>query len=90
MKKIPWVMFVYIVLITGQTLALEITSLAPVRGTPGTLVGISGGPFSTQTQPFLGEKYVAPRITLNNEPLAKAHSIFRMFSKKHIKVELQR
>ena len=24
------------------------------------------------------------------EPLAKVHSIFRMFSKKHIKVELQR
>ena len=66
MKKIPWVTFVCIVLITGQVLALEITSLAPVRGTPGTLVGISGGPFSTQTQPFLGEKYVAPRITLNN------------------------
>jgi hypothetical protein len=66
MKKIPWVTFVCIVLITGQTLALEITSLAPVRGTPGTLVGISGGPFSPQTQPFLGEQYVAPRITLKN------------------------
>jgi hypothetical protein len=66
MKKIPWVTFVCIVLITGQTLALEITSLAPVRGTPGTLVGISGGPFSPQTQPFLGEQYVTPRITLKN------------------------
>ena len=66
MKKIPWVTFVCIVLITGQVLALEITSLAPVRGTPGTLVRISGGPFSPQTQPFLGEKYVAPRITLKN------------------------
>ncbi len=60
MKKIPWITFVCIFLIAGQTLALEITSLAPVRGTPGTLVAISGGPFSPQTQPFLGEQYVAP------------------------------
>jgi len=66
MKRILWVTFACIVLITGQTLALEITSLAPVRGTPGTLVGIGGGPFSPQTQPFLGEQYVAPRITLKN------------------------
>jgi hypothetical protein len=66
MKKIPWITFVCIFLIAGQTLALEITSLAPVRGTPGTLVAISGGPFSPQTQPFLGEQYVAPRITLKN------------------------
>lgn len=66
MKKIPWVTFACIALITGQTLALEITSLAPVRGTPGTQVGISGGPFSPQTQPFLGEEYVAPRIISEN------------------------
>jgi hypothetical protein len=66
MKKIPWVIFACIVLITGQTLALEITSLAPVRGTPGMQVGISGGPFSSQTQPFLGEEYVAPRIISEN------------------------
>jgi len=66
MKRIPWVTFVCIALITGQTFALEITSLTPVRGTPGTLVGISGGPFSPQTQPFLGEQYVAPRLTLKN------------------------
>jgi hypothetical protein len=66
MKKIPWVTFACIALITGQALALEITSLAPVRGTPGTQVGISGGPFSLQTQPFLGENYVAPRIISEN------------------------
>lgn len=60
MKKILWITFFWIVLITGQTPALEITSLAPVRGTPGTLVGISGGPFSPQTLPFLGEQYVSP------------------------------
>ena len=58
--------FACIALITGQSYALEITSLSPVRGTPGTLVGIGGGPFSSQTQPFLGELYVAPRITLKN------------------------
>ena len=66
MKKIPWVIFACIALITGQTLALEVTSLAPIRGTPGTQVGISGGPFSPQTQPFLGERYVAPRIISEN------------------------
>jgi hypothetical protein len=66
MKKILWATFVCILLTKGQTLALEITSLAPIRGTPGTLVAISGGPFSPQTQPFLGEQYVAPRITLKN------------------------
>jgi len=66
MKKSPWVTFACIALITGQALALEITSLAPVRGTPGTLVGIGGGPFSPQTQPFLGELYVVPRTILKN------------------------
>lgn len=66
MKKIPWITFACIALITGQTLALEVTSLAPIRGTPGTQVGISGGPFSPQTQPFLGERYVAPRIISEN------------------------
>ena len=66
MIKILWITFFWIVLITGQTPALEITSLAPVRGTPGTLVGISGGPFSLQTQPFLGEQYVSPLQILEN------------------------
>lgn len=66
MKKILWATFVCMLLTTGQTSALEITSLAPIRGTPETLVAITGGPFSSQTQPFLGEQYVAPRITLKN------------------------
>ncbi len=66
MKKTSWALFFCTLLITGQTLALEVSSVAPVRGTPGTLVAISGGPFSPQTQPFLGEQYVVPRITLNN------------------------
>jgi len=29
-------------------------------------VGIGGGPFSSQTQPFLGEQYIAPRTILKN------------------------
>lgn len=66
MKWNLWITFACIALITGQTYALEITSVSPVRGTPGTLVGIGGGPFSPQTQPFLGELYIAPRITLKN------------------------
>lgn len=66
MKKSPWVTFAFIALITGQALAIEITSLAPVRGTPGTVVGIGGGPFSPQTQPFLGEQYATPRTILKN------------------------
>lgn len=66
MKKLLWSTLVCILLTTGQTPALEITSLAPIRGTPGTLVAINGGPFAPQTQLFLGEQYVAPRITLKN------------------------
>lgn len=66
MKKLLWATFACLLLITGQTHALEITSLAPTRGTPGTLVAIGGGPFSPQTQPFLGEQYVAPRLILKN------------------------
>jgi hypothetical protein len=66
MNKILWIFFFCMLLMTGRTLALEISSVAPVRGTPGTLVAISGGPFSSKTQPFLGEQYVAPRITLRN------------------------
>lgn len=66
MKKVSWITFFWIVLITVQTPALEITSLAPIRGTPGTLVGISGGPFSSQTQTFLGEQYISPLQTSEN------------------------
>ena len=66
MKKILWATLVCVLLTTGQSPALEITSLAPMRGTPGTLVSITGGEFSPQVQPFLGEQYVAPRITLKN------------------------
>ncbi|MGK2952998.1 MAG: IPT/TIG domain-containing protein, partial [Thiobacillus sp.] len=50
----------------GQSFALEIISLAPSRGAPGTLVTVSGGPFSATTQPFLGSHYVAPLHILEN------------------------
>jgi hypothetical protein len=42
----------------GTPFALEITSVSPNRGTPGTLVSIGGGPFTLQTQIFLGEQFV--------------------------------
>ena len=66
MNKILWVTLIILFLSTGQPFALDITSLAPVRGTPGTLVAIEGGPFSPTTQPFLGEQYVVPRIVQDN------------------------
>jgi len=66
MNKTFWATLVTLLLSTGQPLALDITSLAPIRGTPGTLVAIDGGPFSSKTQPFLGEHYVEPRIVQDN------------------------
>ena len=66
MKKILWIVFFSLFLNTGQLFALEVMSLAPVRGTPGTLVAVSGGPFSPETQVFLGEQYIAPLQSLEN------------------------
>lgn len=66
MNRTFWATLVTLLLSTGQPLALDITSLAPIRGTPGTLVAIDGGPFSSKTQPFLGEHYVEPRIVQDN------------------------
>lgn len=66
MKKMLRTILACVILTNTQALALEVTSLAPTRGTPGTLAAISGGPFSEQTQPFLGEQYVAPRVILPN------------------------
>lgn len=66
MIKTLWATLIVVILTAGQAFALEITSLAPNRGTPGTLVAINGGLFSPQTQPFLGEHYVIPRIVNEN------------------------
>lgn len=66
MKKLLWATFVCMLLLAEQTSALEITSLAPIRGTPETLVVINGGPFSPEAQPFLGEQYVVPKIITKN------------------------
>ena len=66
MKQLFWATLLLTLLIAGQSFALEIVSLAPSRGAPGTLVAVSGGPFSAATQPFLGRHYVAPLHILEN------------------------
>lgn len=66
MKRIVWATLCWLLLTTGQAFALEVVSLAPTRGGPGTLVAVSGGPFSSTTQPFLGDHYVAPLHILEN------------------------
>lgn len=42
----------------GIGLALELTSVSPNRGIPGTLVTVTGGPFSNRSQVFLGSQQV--------------------------------
>jgi hypothetical protein len=66
MKPILGATLFLVLLIFGQSFALEIISLAPSRGAPGTLVTVSGGPFSSATQAFLGSHYVAPLHILEN------------------------
>jgi len=54
------------VLLTGTpALALEITSVAPRRATPGTHVVLTGGIFSPQSRVYLGEQFVPsiPRLS---------------------------
>ncbi len=49
------------VLLAGTpALALEITSVAPARATPGTQVVLTGGIFSPQSRIYLGEQFVPP------------------------------
>jgi hypothetical protein len=66
MNRIVWAILIVTLLYGGQGFSLEITSVAPTKGTPGTPVSIGGGPFSTATQPFLGEQYVSPRQVFEN------------------------
>lgn len=66
MKQIFWATLLWTLLMAGHSFALEVVSLAPSRGAPGTLVAVSGGPFSAATQPFLGRHYVAPLHILEN------------------------
>jgi len=60
MKMIWWLNVFAMLLAAGPSLALEVVSLAPTRGAPGTLVEVGGGPFSMATEVFLGEQYVPP------------------------------
>jgi len=66
MKQTLWATLMVLFLSTAQSHALDITALAPNRGTPGTLVAIDGGPFSPQAQPVIGEQYVSPRVVFEN------------------------
>ncbi len=65
--KTMLIVLVGILLTTTQVHALELTALAPIRGTPGTLIAVYGGPFTPQTRLFLGEQYVEPRVILENQ-----------------------
>jgi hypothetical protein len=66
MKKSLWATLMLLILAAPQSQALDITSLAPNRGTPGTLVAIDGGPFSPQAQAVIGEQYTTPRVVFEN------------------------
>ncbi|MHB8707583.1 MAG: IPT/TIG domain-containing protein [Desulfuromonadales bacterium] len=48
-------------------MALEITSVAPNRGAPGSRVVLSGGPFSLQSRIYLGEQFVSATQVLPNQ-----------------------
>ncbi len=67
MKQMLAAGWVLLFLIAGTAQALEVTSLAPTQGAPGTLVMIGGGPFSATTEIFLGETAVPPRAVLPNQ-----------------------
>ena len=56
MKRILMTALVGIVLAATQAYALEVTALAPIRGTPGTLIAVYGWPFTPQTRLFLGDQ----------------------------------
>lgn len=66
MKQYLCVTLLMVFLLSGSAAALEVVSLAPSYGAPGTLVVISGGPFSAATQPFLGNHYVPPLHVVEN------------------------
>lgn len=67
MNKILGSALLCVLLTAGPVLSLEITALAPSRGAPGTLVVVSGGPFTQQAQTFLGEQPIDPRIIMDNQ-----------------------
>jgi len=60
MKPMSLSILICLLFAPGPAAALDVVSLAPGRGAPGTLVVVGGGPFAAGTQPFLGNHYVAP------------------------------
>lgn len=60
MKPMSLSILICLLIVPGPAAALDVVSLAPGRGAPGTLVVVGGGPFAAGTQPFLGNHYVAP------------------------------
>jgi hypothetical protein len=57
-KRTLLLLVIGLLLASTDGLALEITSVAPSRAAPVTLVVLSGGPFSSQSRIFLGEQLV--------------------------------
>lgn len=67
MKPMGWIVLFYMAMGVAPVSAIEVVSLAPNRGAPGTLVEVGGGPFSAATEVFLGERYVPPlRVNENS------------------------
>lgn len=60
MTRTLWTALFALLLIGTPATALEITSVAPTRATPGTLVVLTGGDFSPKSHIFLGEQFVPP------------------------------
>ncbi len=58
MKKSGLLLVAVMLLSSAPGSALEITAVAPQRALPATEVTVNGGPFSPQTQLFLGEQSV--------------------------------
>ena len=60
MKPMGWMVLFYMAMGIAPVSAIEVVSLAPNQGAPGTLVEVGGGPFSGATEVFLGERFVPP------------------------------
>ncbi|TYO99671.1 IPT/TIG domain-containing protein [Geothermobacter ehrlichii] len=61
MRPFLFLLFAWLMLLPGNVSALDITSVAPNQGEPGTLVTVSGGPFTEDTRVFLGDRQVPVR-----------------------------
>ena len=59
MKKLFMLAFILLMPVQGIGQTLELTSVSPNRGVPGTPVRVTGGPFSSGAQVFFGAQLAA-------------------------------